>query len=553
MEVTVRAEESEQGCIENSCKSGLESAALKKVAEPIVYQLVRVDCDGRLVPATDEELAEVENLLAFENNEMYSMSDVFDTVGQGLEKDVLETFQTNGSTQFMNEDDEDGTNPHLKDSVDASESNSKLSDISQNITDNSCLEEAKFKSDSSDSGPNFSWLKGEINLDNLTCRELQETFRATFGRKTTVKDKSWLKRRIAMGLSNSCEDSIAREVGCSEDDISANLGSHSDMTKDVADGVVSMSSSDDSGCKTNDMPERRAAKRARKPTKRFIEEFSDKETSEPTGKSISSPKCTEQDKPSLSSDVKAAWSVNTGAFVTRRDSFGGSGVQVPYVSRARRCRPRQSITTLVNFDSSDVTLMRKNVEISDGPNKAQFDTSSMVKLVDIIPVKDPVSCINELPEKQSVTTMSDSSPKQEPQTVDTGHHALRDDAAGVNSDDNVATVPTAKGGVRRKHHRAWTLTEVTKLVDGVSKFGPGRWSEIKRLSFSSYTYRTAVDLKDKWRNLLKASFATLSVENGMNPRMKTPFLIPASILVKVRELADINGQAPKTTQNKQRQ
>ena len=64
-----------------------------------------------------------------------------------------------------------------------------------------------------------------------------------------------------------------------------------------------------------------------------------------------------------------------------------------------------------------------------------------------------------------------------------------------NSDDSVVIVPTTKGGTRRKHHRAWTLAEVLKLVEGVSKCGPGRWSEIKRLAFASYSYRTSVDLK----------------------------------------------------------
>ncbi|CAK8540303.1 unnamed protein product [Lathyrus sativus] len=68
-------------------------------------------------------------------------------------------------------------------------------------------------------------------------------------------------------------------------------------------------------------------------------------------------------------------------------------------------------------------------------------------------------------------------------------------------------VPAVKGGMRRKHHRAWTLVEVTKLIEGVSRCGPGKWSEIKRQSFSSYSYRTSVDLKDKWRNLLKSNFA----------------------------------------------
>ncbi|PKA47785.1 hypothetical protein AXF42_Ash021115 [Apostasia shenzhenica] len=36
--------------------------------------------------------------------------------------------------------------------------------------------------------------------------------------------------------------------------------------------------------------------------------------------------------------------------------------------------------------------------------------------------------------------------------------------------------------VPRKQHRQWSLTEVVKLVDGVSQYGVGRWSEIKRIS-----------------------------------------------------------------------
>uniref|UniRef100_A0A2N9J0X0 Uncharacterized protein n=1 Tax=Fagus sylvatica TaxID=28930 RepID=A0A2N9J0X0_FAGSY len=118
------------------------------------------------------------------------------------------------------------------------------------------------------------------------------------------------------------------------------------------------------------------------------------------------------------------------------------------------------------------------------------------------------------------------------------------DSSGDNSDDNVVTVPTAKGGMRRKHHRAWTLSEVVKLVEGVSKCGAGRWSEIKRLAFASYSYRTSVDLKDKWRNLLKASFAQTPPDDGMNSRKPTSMPIPETILVRVRELAEMNAQVP---------
>ena len=62
------------------------------------------------------------------------------------------------------------------------------------------------------------------------------------------------------------------------------------------------------------------------------------------------------------------------------------------------------------------------------------------------------------------------------------------------SDDGIATVPTANGGMRRKNHLIWTLNEVVKLVEGVAKYGIGRWSEIKRVFFASHSHRTSVDL-----------------------------------------------------------
>ncbi|KAH1192821.1 hypothetical protein GmHk_19G053967 [Glycine max] len=51
----------------------------------------------------------------------------------------------------------------------------------------------------------LSMSDGEICLDKLSIRELHELFKVTFGRETTVKDKQWLKRRIAMSLTNSCD------------------------------------------------------------------------------------------------------------------------------------------------------------------------------------------------------------------------------------------------------------------------------------------------------------------------------------------------------------
>eukprot|EP00262_Sarcandra_glabra_P014483 TRINITY_DN4249_c0_g1_i1.p1 TRINITY_DN4249_c0_g1~~TRINITY_DN4249_c0_g1_i1.p1 ORF type:complete len:167 (+),score=27.63 TRINITY_DN4249_c0_g1_i1:35-502(+) len=110
------------------------------------------------------------------------------------------------------------------------------------------------------------------------------------------------------------------------------------------------------------------------------------------------------------------------------------------------------------------------------------------------------------------------------------------------SDDCVATVRAEKGRIRRKHHRLWALSEVMKLIDGVSSYGVGRWTDIKRLFFSSSIYRTSVDLKDKWRNLLRASGMQYQSKIKVERRRKhvSSLPIPQSVLKRVRELAVIH-------------
>ncbi|KAG6476164.1 hypothetical protein ZIOFF_065400 [Zingiber officinale] len=47
----------------------------------------------------------------------------------------------------------------------------------------------------------------------------------------------------------------------------------------------------------------------------------------------------------------------------------------------------------------------------------------------------------------------------------------------------------------KKHNKIWTLTEVIKLIEGVSHCGVGRWIEIKKYSFPAFAFRNSIDLK----------------------------------------------------------
>ncbi|XP_078440231.1 uncharacterized protein LOC144710359 [Wolffia australiana] len=115
-----------------------------------------------------------------------------------------------------------------------------------------------------------------------------------------------------------------------------------------------------------------------------------------------------------------------------------------------------------------------------------------------------------------------------------------------NEDFEPGSSPAERDGgkcvARRKHHRLWTLAEVMKLIEGVSKCGVGRWTKIKRLLFSSSGYRTSVDLKDKWRNLLRASGAHVPGHKKEieSKRKSQSGMVPQSVLRRVRDLAAIH-------------
>ncbi|XP_038897568.1 uncharacterized protein LOC120085586 isoform X2 [Benincasa hispida] len=542
---------------------------------------MKVDGDGRFVPATDDEVMEVEDLLEDDKNE--EVEDAGQIVGciptegtlfgkprveisndmPGLPQsetseaaaeynarleyieEVLQKVKqeerlrlTCGSPIYVSacvngdrkDSDEHGRLPVVDETL---QSNIYLQEITHSISPNlkddhvnengslgNCFKhpDKSVESESSDAlcttcNPDFSLLKGDVCLDNLSIRELHECFKATFGRDTTVKDKSWLKRRIAMGLTNSCDipaSSFMIKEGKFVEEISQNVDGMSTVPAAEALKIecrgspttYSLENKDNNLFEDMELDhgsegqhdERAAVKRIRKPTRRYIEELSEVESREYVQKVISLNKNNISDGVSANSiarPIKKVCSDGGRTVITRLDSLGGSGFQVPCVSRVRRSRPRKDIVALV-FSLPDKD-QNPSVTVTDEAEK-------------------------NLEQKQT--------------------------ASGNASDDNTSVVVTSKGGMRRKHHRAWTLVEVIKLVEGVSKCGAGRWSEIKKLSFSSYSYRTSVDLKDKWRNLLKASFAQTPVDEGISSRKHASISIPAQILLQVRELAEMHAQIP---------
>lgn len=559
----------------------------KENAGPVIYKLVRVEGDGTFVPATDDELIEVEDLLQDDKSVIPLIDDQghFEgsfNEGLSLMEAALEGLEDVPDSS-PSEKTEDARNQNGRLEETAALQSTTSNDIAHLASIETCLQpacqsviEPSVSDICTSTKPDFSTIQGDICLDNMTIRELQETFKATFGRETTVKDKLWLKRRIAMGLSNCCDVSTLKSIiehtklSCKKekgtyyrnDKCKYEAGSH--LTDQItgamnADGnelstsptnqmedhhIVSgkrlRNTKNEWGMKNKDLQtDQTAGKRLRKPTRRYIEELSEIESREYSERLISSIRSLERGQSSLQHRVKPVKDASLAGttHVTRPDSLGGSGVQVPYVCRVRRARPRKNVMALLMYHPND--LAAKLVQKALGMHFSKEDGANRSKLwkARTLSKRTAHPIVGETEREKEIVTGCGQLQHQKDEEPTYFH------SSSYNSDENAMTVTGSKDRIRRKHHRAWTLGEVMKLVEGVSRCGAGKWSEIKRISFASYTYRTSVDLKDKWRNLLRASFSQSPAENGVRNSQKHASLpIPASVLIRVRELAEMHEQ-----------
>ncbi|XP_066387041.1 telomere repeat-binding protein 1-like isoform X3 [Miscanthus floridulus] len=126
--------------------------------------------------------------------------------------------------------------------------------------------------------------------------------------------------------------------------------------------------------------------------------------------------------------------------------------------------------------------------------------------------------------------LSDDLPPPSPLPDANGHHQTEPSKTGPRGTRKRRTSPwNPMFYTSRKNNSRWTAKEVERLVQGVSKFGVGRWTMLKQ-NFFKRSIRTAVNLKDKWRNLLKA------YQEGS--QKTTQLHLEPSLVERIRKLAD---------------
>ncbi|KAH0877748.1 hypothetical protein HID58_065142, partial [Brassica napus] len=599
--------------------SGASLSSENQIENPVVYKLVRVAQDGRLVPATDEEMLEVKDLVENNENDMSVVPDPGQyeyITNEGSPSQFLQLDSLEGSVTitpkhiirllnpglFQSETAEaytDNLNSRLEvcppplellqskeELVYGSQmpfplldtnyhSSNELPGDEEFVLSEVLLQEPVcFSSDgcgidqpmdvspysnaaggspkapavsTTASSPGASRDTEEICLGNLSIKALQDTFRATFGRETTCKDKLWLQRKIKMGRVNPCvipttsqtvNDNkliLGGQDNCNDTSVDEGRASNCKGTPSSPNDFVKGHPNDfeyspveafvDHYSGNEDFEgEYRSAKRVRKATRRYIEEISKVDDEKQESKESLIP----------SKDERSISTVSSGrrVVVTRMVSLGGSIIQVPYVSHVRRSRPRENIMALGEFHS-------KSWEVKAMPEESNLSVSQSQLNSDVKRVSGVKSVSG--PDQKKLTTHRQSyKDHSKPEVDEDIMEPEYMDSSGDSSDDssyNRVDRPVTQSAMRRKHHRAWSLSEVKNLVEGVSKYGVGKWSVIKRLSYSSFPHRTPVDLKDKWRNLLKACFARAPLNKMGSLRKYGSMAIPSEVLSEVRELA----------------
>lgn len=81
-------------------------SAQKQIADPVVYKLVRLEGDGRLVPATDDDFVEVENLLEDDNGELNIVENPGSSPNEELSSRKPEFVGLEGSLHLQNTESE---------------------------------------------------------------------------------------------------------------------------------------------------------------------------------------------------------------------------------------------------------------------------------------------------------------------------------------------------------------------------------------------------------------------------------------------------------------
>ncbi|KAL9674956.1 hypothetical protein QQ045_003155 [Rhodiola kirilowii] len=353
-------------------------------------------------------------------------------------------------------------------------------------------------------------------IDKMTIKELLGAFKDIFGREALVADRLWLKSQILFGLqeldksytgSNFSDFFSASSENCCKEMVnkspricsslatgdgrgsksSANLSnkecklgrtSHGKEPLLCGSTITFSSVMDDGKLHHRDIDACSAQKRSRKQPARYIDEYSKYHTGRTSKRSGTLSKISKEKTKHSKSPYQGCMKEHVRARkLILHNEYITEAIQVPFGPLLLKCSDKKEPFP------SDLDCNKAIIKFSEENISAELTRASS-----------------------------------------------EDDGSGEN---DLGDVTRDKSG--RKHNRYWSEYEIAKLIEGVAEYGVGRWTEIKKGLFPPTTRRTSVDLKDKWRNLLKACSSQL--QSKAEGKRISHQQVPQSVLRQVKELS----------------
>jgi len=122
-------------------------------------------------------------------------------------------------------------------------------------------------------------------------------------------------------------------------------------------------------------------------------------------------------------------------------------------------------------------------------------------LIGLRPTSAPVKFNSQADDDDELTEEEDEVPSLPKNAVEPIQPVTQINAATATAPTPRA-VNTTSSPVRAKGRRRWSQDEENFIIQGISECGMGRWADIKRKYFSDSS-RSQVDIKDKYRNMMK--------------------------------------------------
>ncbi|KIX06509.1 uncharacterized protein Z518_04485 [Rhinocladiella mackenziei CBS 650.93] len=199
----------------------------------------------------------------------------------------------------------------------------------------------------------------------------------------------------------------------------------------------------------------------------------------------------------------------------------------------RQTRPAPLLPAMVTglHEPPPSAALLPSIDVDSRPNVSRTTTTSKIHVKDILTQSDENGSPPPPARQVTLTGKDVANVKQS-----LGSHATRSQEVSPVATEPPQPVGTWKDNKPRRARRKWSEDETKDLLAGVKKYGVGKWKQILDDPSFSFSERSSVDLKDRYR---------VCANNDSVPKLDTA---PAKVVPNTdpTTVAEARGNSPDT-------